>query len=127
MNTARIIGCSVAVLGAAVSAVACTTWVIHSSAMNTGRMTVNKCRDLHPGKVKLSIRKSPRGWRWISLADVSSYGMNERGVVATCNDGDALTVRHPKGERHQISSYFLLRQVLAECDNAYDGAVLKSY
>ena len=118
-----LLSTAVSVLGFAV-AEACTTWVIHSSAMKTGRMTVNKCRDLHPGKVELSIRRSPRGWRWISLADVSSYGMNEKGVVATCNDGDALTVRHPKGERHQISSYFLLRQVLAECDNAYDGAVL---
>ena len=103
---------------------ACTTWVMHPSAMKTGRMTVNKSRDLHQSKVKLSIRKSPRGWRWISLADVSSYGMNEKGVVATCNDGDALTVRHPRGERLQMRSYDLLRQVLAECDNAYDGAVM---
>jgi len=123
MKTKYLLPAAVFLFGIA-PAEACTTWVIHSSAAKTGRMTVNKCRDLHPGKVKLSIRKSPRGWRWISLADVSSYGMNEKGVVAACNDGDALTVRHPKGERHQISSYFLLRQVLAECDNAYDGAVM---
>ena len=124
MNSSKYIGCSVFALCAALSAEACTTWVIHPSATASGRMTVNKSRDLHPGKVKLSIHRSPRGWRWISLADISSYGMNEKGVVVSCNDGDALTVRHPRGERHQISSYFLLRQVLEECDNAYDGAVL---
>ena len=106
------------------AAEACTTWVIHSSAMKTGRMTVNKCRDLDPGKVRLYICKSPRGWRWISLADVSSYGMNEKGVVVTCNDGDAMTVHHPRGERAQLSSYRLLRQVLDECDNALDGATM---
>ena len=124
MNTFKYVGCSVAALCAAFTAEACTTWVMHPSAMKSGRMTVNKCRDLHQSKVKLSIRKSPRGWRWISLADVSSYGMNEKGLVATCNDGDALTVKHPRGGRVEINSYSLLRQVLAECDNAYDGAVM---
>ena len=124
MNIGKIAFCVLATVLGIAAAEACTTWVMHPSAMKTGRMTVNKSRDLHQSKVKLSIRKSPRNWRWISLADVSSYGMNEKGVVATCNDGDALTVRHPRGERLQMRSYDLLRQVLAECDNAYDGAVM---
>ena len=116
--------CAAAALCATVAAEACTTWVIHPTATKSGRMTVNKSRDLHKSPVRLCIRRSPRGWRWISLADVSSYGMNEMGVVVTCNDGDALTVRHPRGERQQMNSYRLLRQVLDECDNAYDGAVM---
>ena len=124
MSIGRIVFFMLASASGMMAAEACTTWVIHPSAMKTGRMTVNKCRDLHQSKVKLSIRKSPRGWRWISLADVTSYGMNEKGVIAACNDGDAMTVHHPRGERIQIYSYTLLRQVLAECDNAYDGAVM---
>jgi len=126
MNTIirKYIGCAAMLFGAAVAAEACTTWVVHSTAAKSGRMTVNKCRDLEKKPVKLSIHRSPRGWRWISLADVSSYGMNEKGVVVTCNDGDAMTIHHPRGERAQMNSYRLLRQVLDECDNAYDGAMM---
>ena len=123
-NIRKYIGCAAMLFGAAVAAEACTTWVVHPSAAKSGRMTVNKCRDLYKSPVNLSIHKSPRGWRWISLADVSSYGMNEKGVVVTCNDGDAMTIHHPRGERAQLSSYRLLRQVLDECDNAYDGAMM---
>ena len=123
-NIRKYIGCAAMLFGAAVAAEGCTTWVVHPSAAKSGRMTVNKCRDLHKSPVNLSIHKSPRGWRWISLADVSSYGMNEKGVVVTCNDGDAMTLHHPRGERAQLSSYRLLRQVLDECDNAYDGAMM---
>ena len=106
---------------------ACTTWVIHSSASKTGRIMVNKSRDNTPDRLNADIEESPRGWRWLRLGDYpvwTSFGMNEKGVVVTCNDGDALTVAHRRGEHVQINSPAILRQVLVECDNAYDGAVM---
>ena len=109
------------------AAEACTTWVIHSSASKTGRMMVNKCRDTTPDVFYADIVRSPRGWRLLRLGDYpvwTSFGMNEKGVVVTCNDGDALTVAHRRGEHVQINSPAILLQVLVECDNAHDGAVL---
>lgn len=115
-----------AVMGAA-SVEACTSWVIHSSATKTGRMMVNKCRDNTPGRVNADIVRSPRGWRFMRLGEYpvwAGFGMNEKGVVVACNDGDALTVAHRRGEHVQINSPAILQQVLVECDNAYDGAML---
>ena len=63
MNSYRYLLGSVAALCAAVSVEACTTWVIHPTATKSGRMTVNKSRDLHKSPVRLCIRRSPRGWR----------------------------------------------------------------
>ena len=109
------------------AAEACTSWVMHSSATKSGLMTVTKCRDQKPYPISGDIRVSPRGWRWLRLGQhpgLTGYGMNEKGVVATCNDGDYLTVKYPREGRINIGSYSILRQVLTECDNAWDGAVL---
>jgi len=125
--TGKILFTAVAVLTAFASAEACTTWVIHSSASKTGRIMVNKCRDNTPGRVNADIVTTSRNWRFLRLGEYpiwAGFGMNEKGVVVTCNDGDALTVAHRRGEHVQINSPAILRQVLAECDNAYDGAVL---
>ncbi len=88
---------------------------------------VNKCRDNTPGRVNADFAKSPRNWRILRLGEYpiwAGFGMNEKGVVVTCNDGDALTVAHRRGEHVQINSPAILSQVLAECDNASDGAAL---
>jgi len=110
------------------AAEACTSWVIHSSATKSGLMTVNKCRDTNPERISADFRRSPRGWRYLQLGRLNpalpSFGMNEKGVVTTCNDGDQITVKHRRGEHIQLGSPSILRQVLVECDNAYDGAVL---
>ena len=125
--TGKILLTTAAVLTVVVSVEACTSWVIHPSATGSGRMLINKCRDNFPERVSADIVESPRGWRWLRLGDHpvwTSFGMNERGVVVTCNDGDALTVAHRRGEHVQVNSPAILRQVLVECDNAWDGAVL---
>ena len=127
-NTAGkiILAAAAAVMGVA-SVEACTTWVIHSSASKTGRIMVNKCRDNTPGRVNADFVRAARGWRFLRLGEYpiwAGFGMNEKGVAVTCNDGDALTVAHRRGEHVQINSPAILRQVLVECDNAYDGAVL---
>ena len=109
------------------AAEACTSWVMHSSATKSGRMTINKSRDNPVDRLNADFRTSRRGWRYLRLGDYpcwTSLGMNEKGVVATCNDGDPLNEQHRRGEHIQINSPAILRQVLAECDNAYDGAVL---
>ena len=127
MNIGKIAFCIFASAAGVMAAEACTSWVIHSSATKTGRMMVNKCRDNTPGRVNADIVKSPRGWRILRLGEYpiwAGFGMNEKGVVVACNDGDALTVAHRRGEHVQINSPAILSQVLAECDNAYDGAVL---
>jgi len=134
MNTIKYIGCFAAVLGAAVAVEACTSWVMHSSATKSGLITVTKCRDQKPYRISGEIRMSPRGWRWLRLGQhpnkvtfdggLTGFGMNEKGVAATCNDGDYLTSEYPGEGRINIGSYSILRQVLTECDNAYDGAVL---
>ena len=130
----RSISCSAAVLFAALSVEACTSWVMHASATKSGLMTVTKCRDQKPYRISGDIRVSPRGWRWLRLGQhpdkvdfeggLVGFGMNEKGVVATCNDGDYLTSEYPREGRVNIGSYSILRQVLTECDNAWDGAVL---
>ena len=127
MNIGRTAFALSAAAFATVAAEACTTWVIHSSASKTGRIMVNKSRDNTPDRLNADIVRSPRGWRFMRLGDYpvwTSFGMNEKGVVVTCNDGDALTVAHRRGEHVQINSPAILRQVLVECDNAYDGAVM---
>ena len=125
--TGKILFTAIAVLAGFASAEACTTWVIHASASKTGRIMVNKCRDNTPGRVNADIVETARGRRFLRLGEYpiwAGFGMNDKGVVVTCNDGDALTVAHRRGEHVQINSPAILRQVLAECDNAWDGAVL---
>ena len=127
MNIAKSIVCAAAVLGAFAAAEACTSWVMHSSATKSGLMTVTKCRDQRPYPISGDIRVSRRGWRWLRLGQhpgLTGFGMNEKGVIATCNDGDYLTTQYPREGRINIGSYSILRQVLTECDNAWDGAVL---
>jgi len=126
MNNGKYLFCTAAVLAFA-AAEACTSWVIHKSATKSGLMTVVKCRDQKPYRTSGDVRVSPRGWRWLRLGQhpgLTGFGMNEKGVVATCNDGDYLTSQYPREGRINIGSYSILRQVLTECDNACDGAVL---
>ena len=134
MSTIKYICCYVAALCAAAAAEACTSWIMHSSATKSGLMTVTKCRDQKPYRISGDVRVSRRGWRWLRLGQhpnrvdfeggLTGFGMNAKGVVATCNDGDYLTSQYPREGRINIGSYSILRQVLTECDNAWDGAVL---
>ena len=127
MNIGKSIVCAAAAFGAFAAADACTSWIMHSSATKSGVITVTKCRDQKPYPISGDFRVSRRGWRWLRLGQhpgLTGYGMNEKGVIATCNDGDYLTSQYPREGRINIGSYSILRQVLTECDNAYDGAVL---
>ena len=134
MNVCKYIGCAAAFICLSASVEACTSWVMHSSATKSGLITVTKCRDQKPYRISGDMRTARRGWRWLRLGQhpdrvtfeggLTGFGMNEKGVIATCNDGDYLTSQYPREGRINIGSYSILRQVLTECDNAWDGAVL---
>ena len=116
-----------ATLGCAATSEACTSWVIHRSGTKDGRMILQKCRDSRVGKLSADIRVAPNGWRWMRIGTGDhwpTFAMNEKGLVATMNDGDNLTVKHPGGEKLGIGTGDILRKVMHECDNAYDAAVI---
>ena len=116
-----------ATLGCAAAAHACTSWIIHPSCTKGGRMIVQKCRDSRVGKLSADIRTAPDGRRWMRIGTGESYptfAMNDRGVVATMNDGDDLTVKHPGGGKLGIGTGDMLRKLMLDCDNAYDAALM---
>ena len=115
-----------ALLGGA-AAPACTSWVIHRSRTRDGRMIVQKCRDSRVGKLTADIRVAPDGRRWMRIGvneHWPTFAMNDRGLVATMNDGDDLTIKHPGGEKLGIGTGDILRKAMLECDNAYDAALM---
>ena len=116
-----------AALSGAAAAEACTSWVIHRSCTRNGRMILQKCRDSRVGKLSADIRVAPNGRRWMRIGvneHWPTFAMNDKGLVATMNDGDDLTVKHPGGEYLGIGTGDILRKVMIECDNAYDAAVI---
>jgi len=116
-----------AVAAGVVSAEACTSWIIHPSVTKSGRMIVQKCRDSRVGPLSAEILTAPNGWRWMRIGTGggwATFAMNEKGVVATMNDGNNLTVKHPGKGRLAIGTGHMLRQVMRQCDNAYQGAML---
>ena len=106
---------------AALSADACTSWLLHRSATRSGRMILQKCRDSFPGRLDADIRIAPNGWRWMRIGSNQHYpnfGMNDRGVAITMNDGDQTDVRHPGGERAGMSAAITIRMVVTTCETA---------
>lgn len=111
----------------ATAAEACTSWVIHRSCTKDGRMILQKCRDSRVGKLSADIRVAPDGRRWMRIGVSDhwpTFSMNDKGLVATMNDGDDLTIKHPGGEKLGIGTGDILRKVMQECDNAYDAALI---
>ena len=109
------------------AAEACTSWIIHRSCVKDGRMILQKCRDSRVDKLSADIRTAPDGRRWMRIGTgdfYATFSMNDKGLVATMNDGDDLTVKHPGGEKLGIGTGDILRKVMFECDNAYDAAVI---
>ena len=116
-----------AALCCAAAADACTSWVIHRSCTKDGRMLLQKCRDSRVSKLTADIRTAPDGRRWMRIGvdeHWPTFAMNDKGLVATMNDGDDLTVKHPGGERFGVGTGNMLRKVVIDCNNAYDAAVM---
>ena len=120
--TALKTGLSVAALiGVALSADACTSWAIHRSCTKSGRMIIQKCRDSFPAPLDADIRVTPQGWRWMRIGSNKHYpnfGMNEKGVAITMNDGDQTDLKHPGKGRAGMSAAITIRMVVTNCETA---------
>ena len=113
-----------ALAGAALSADACTSWLLHRQNTKSGRMILQKCRDSFPGRLDADIRVAPNGWRWMRIGSNEHYpnfGMNEKGVAITMNDGDKTEVKHPGGERAAMSAAITIRMVVTHCATAEEA------
>jgi len=113
-----------ALTGAALSADACTSWAIHRSCTKSGMMIIQKCRDSFPGRLDADIRVAPNGWRWMRIGSNQHYpnfGMNEKGVAITMNDGDQTDIKHPGKERAGMSAALTIRMVVTNCETAEEG------
>ena len=116
-----------AALCCAAAADACTSWIIHPSCTKDGRMIVQKCRDSRPGPLSADIRTAPGGRRWMRIGTgehYATFAMNDKGIVATMNDGDDLTIKHRGGEYIGIGTGNMLHKVMCDADSALDGALM---
>ncbi|MBP5531235.1 MAG: hypothetical protein J6Y54_04310 [Lentisphaeria bacterium] len=110
-----------ALAGVAISADACTSWAIHRSCTKSKRMIIQKCRDSFPGRIDADIRIAPNGWRWMRIGSNQHYpnfGMNEKGVAITMNDGDQTDIKHPGKGRAGMSAALTIRMVVTNCETA---------
>jgi len=113
-----------ALAGVAFSADACTSWAIHRSCTKSQRMIIQKCRDSFPGRLDADIRVAPNGWRWMRIGSNEHYpnfGMNEKGVAITMNDGDQTDIKHPGKGRAGMSASITIRMVVTHCENAAEA------
>ena len=74
------------------AAMACTSFTIHRTRSETGRMLVQKCRDSTMRKLDAAMMKSPGGRRWMRIGanGGAMFAMNDRGVAVTVNTGNQL-------------------------------------
>ena len=105
------------------AAVACTSFAIHPSVSETGRMLLQKCRDSTMGKLDADIRTAKNGRRWMRIGanGGTMFAMNDRGVAVTVNTGNKLegadiSSGFPKG---QVSNF---KVVMETCSTAEAGA-----
>ncbi len=117
--------CAASLLGG-VAAHACTSWIVHASASKSGAMLVQKSRDSYAGKLTAEIHCS-NGVRWMRIGVKSPYptsAVSEKGIAAVNNDGDDVTLHHPGKGHQKMDNGFMLRQIVTECNSAYEGAML---
>ena len=115
---------SAALTGCA-AAVACTSFAIHPSRSETGRMLLQKCRDSTMGKLDAEILTAKNGVRWmrIGASGGAMFAMNDRGVAVTVNTGNKLEGDDipKKATTHSVS---LFRRIMEECSSAEAGVPL---
>ena len=96
----------------ALSAGACTSWVIRPELSSSGRMIIQKILDLpYRNRLDADIRVAPDGRRWIRVgySGGASMAMNEKGLAITTNCGDPNGRACVSGEeRHAMSSWNLV-------------------
>ena len=108
---------------------ACTSFTIHRSVSETGRMLLQKCRDSTMSKLDANIRVAPDGRRWMQIGanGGAMFAMNDRGVAATTNTGNKLEgdTIPKKGPKKQGSAF---ERIMETCSSAEAGIPrIKSY
>jgi len=122
LNKSILLGTAIA--AGAIAAEACTSWVIHPSVSESGNMIVQKCRDSYRASLDADIRISPRGIKYMRIGAGKHYplfGMNDRGLVVTMNDGDRSAQKHPEGDRYGIYAATSIKQLVSNCENAREA------
>ena len=116
-----------AVLGvlavSAVSAQACTSWVLRPEVTRSGRMIVQKILDNPQSPLDADFRVAPNGWRWMRIGrhNGPSMAMNEKGVAITANCGDKNGDEPSRKGRQTFYSFELLWHVVRNCATAEEG------
>ena len=116
-----------AVLGvlavSAVSAQACTSWVLRPEVTESGMMIVQKILDNPYSPLDADMRVAPNGWRWIRIGrhNGPSMAMNEKGVAITANCGDKNGDEPSRKGRHTFYSFELLWHVVRNCATAEEA------
>lgn len=132
MSTSAKYILAAAASAATLTAVACTSWIIHPSGSASGRMIVHKCRDNRVGPLDANIVYSPHGVKWMQLGanKEALFAVSEKGIATVMNDGDPMTLVHP-GQKHKLkeprmwtSCGSLARQVMDQCDTAEEAMKL---
>ena len=69
---------------AAVTAEACTSWVITPGSSESGRMILHKCRDNRPAKLDAEMATPDKGFRVMRIGTQgrTMFGLNEKGYGA---------------------------------------------
>ncbi|MBP5532096.1 MAG: hypothetical protein J6Y54_08745 [Lentisphaeria bacterium] len=114
---AAALGCS--------AAAACTSFTIHRTKSETGRMLVQKCRDSTMGRLDAGMMTAPDGRRWmrIGASGGAMFAMNDRGVAVTVNTGNKLEGdKIPK--KALTHSVPLFNAVMEKCATAESGVKL---
>ena len=111
---------SLVLAAAAVTVEACTSWVITPGSSESGRMILHKCRDNHPSKLDAAMVTPEKGFRVMRIgADGRTlFGINEKGVAFTTNNGNPLVKRAGKAAHPEDVN---ARRMLHECATAAEG------
>ena len=107
----------------ALSAQACTSWVLRPEVTKSGRMIVQKILDNPQSPLDADMRVAPNGWRWMRIGrhNGPSMAMNEKGVAITANCGDKNGDEPSRKGRQTFYSFELLWHVVRNCATAEEG------
>ena len=106
------------------AAVACTSFTIHRTGSETGRMLVHKCRDSTMGRLDAEMMTvGNRRWMRIGSGGGAMFAMNDRGVAVTVNTGNKLAgdAIPKKASTHSVP---LFAEIMEKCATAESGVKL---
>ena len=118
----------VALCCCAAVAEACTSFAIHPSVSETGRMLLQKCRDSRMGRLDADIMTAKNGRRWMRIGSDGGamFAMSDRGVAVTVNTGNTLAGDDIPRKAPRQPSVF--RVIMERCSTAEEGIkLLKGY